>query len=62
MPVGAFALTLDIARENGTGMKNTDVLLEGKYALSKRTFTYAALLRDGATKTNGFGVGLRHNF
>lgn len=70
VPVGAFALTLDIARENGTGMKNTDVLLEGKYALSKRTFAYAAYYKDGAApggvyKTgakNHLGLGIRHNF
>ena len=70
VPVGAFALTLDIARENGTGMKNTDVLLEGKYALSKRTFAYAAYYKDGAApggvyKTGAkshLGLGLRHNF
>lgn len=37
VPVGPVALTLDIARENGTGMKNTDFLVEAKYALSKRT-------------------------
>ncbi len=70
VPVGAFALTLDIARENGTGMKNTDVLLEGKYALSKRTFAYAAYYKDGAApggvyKTGAkshLGLGVRHNF
>lgn len=73
VPVGAFAVTLDIARENGSGMKNTDFLLEGKYALSKRTFAYAAYYKDG--DSNGaaaggyntgakshFGLGLRHNF
>ena len=73
MPLGAFSITADIARENGTGMKNTDFLLEGKYALSKRTFAYAAYYKDG--DANGaaaggyntlakshFGVGIRHNF
>ena len=60
VPVGAFALTLDIARENGTGMKNTDFLVEAKYALSKRTFVYGAYLRlDG---DNNYGIGVRHNF
>ena len=29
VPLGAFSITADIARENGTGMKNTDFLLEG---------------------------------
>jgi len=60
-PMGPVTLTFDIARATAGG-KETDYVLEAKYAVSKRTFTYAALLRDGATKTNGFGVGLRHNF
>ena len=70
VPVGAFALTLDIARENGDGMKNTDFLVEAKYALSKRTFAYAAYYKDGEAaggvyKTgakNHLGLGVRHNF
>ncbi|OGA96568.1 MAG: hypothetical protein A2Z55_05080 [Burkholderiales bacterium RIFCSPHIGHO2_12_63_9] len=73
VPVGAFALTLDIARENGTGMKNTDFLLEAKYALSKRTFAYAAYYKDGDSNgalaggyatgaKNHIGLGVRHNF
>ena len=70
VPVGPVALTLDIARENGTGMKNTDFLVEAKYALSKRTFTYAAYYKDGEApggvyKTgakNHLGLGIRHNF
>ena len=73
VPVGPVALTLDIARENGTGMKNTDILVEAKYALSKRTFTYAAYYKDGDSngaaaggyKTgakNHLGLGIRHNF
>ena len=73
VPVGAFALTLDIARETGDGMKNTDFLLEAKYALSKRTFAYAAYYKDGDANgalvggynsgaKNHLGLGLRHNF
>ena len=70
VPVGPVALTLDIARENGSGMKNTDFLVEAKYALSKRTFAYAAYYKDGEAgngiyKTgakNHFGLGVRHNF
>ena len=73
VPVGAFALTLDIARENGTGMKNTDFLVEAKYALSKRTFAYAAYYKDGDNNgalpggyntgaKNHLGLGVRHNF
>ncbi|RID98518.1 porin [Simplicispira hankyongi] len=70
VPVGPVALTLDIARQTNSGFKNTDVLLEAKYALSKRTFTYATYYKDGADdagnyKTgakNTFGLGVRHNF
>lgn len=60
--MGAFALTLDLTRDtkNLAGKKYTNSLLEGKYALSKRTFMYAAYLRvDGQ---NGYGIGVRHNF
>lgn len=60
-PMGPVTLTFDIARVT-SGVKETDYVLEAKYAVSKRTFTYAALYRDGLTKTNGVGVGLRHNF
>lgn len=65
VPVGAFNLTLDIARD--TGFKDTDLLLEAKYALSKRTFAYAAYYKDGDKKLvtgakSHFGLGLRHNF
>lgn len=45
--VGPVALTLDIARD--TEFKDTDFLLEAKYPLSKRTFVYAAYLRDGGS-------------
>ena len=69
VPVGAFSVTLDIARD--TKAKDTDVLVEGKYALSKRTFAYAAYYNDGKQdgaavyKTgakNHLGLGIRHNF
>ena len=71
VPVGAFALTLDIARN--TSAKDTDFLLEGKYALSKRTFAYAAYYKDGDKNgalpggfntgaKNHLGLGVRHNF
>lgn len=73
VPLGAFSVTADIARQNGDGMKNTDFVLEGKYALSKRTFAYAVYYKDGdangaaaggyATGAKShFGVGVRHNF
>jgi predicted porin len=62
--LGPVALTLDIARD--TGFKDTNVLVEAKYPLSKRTFAYAAFLRDGKGKTaanvNNIGLGIRHNF
>lgn len=61
--LGAFALTLDLTRDTKneiSGKKYTNGVLEGKYALSKRTFLYAAYLRfDG---DNNYGIGLRHNF
>lgn len=63
---GPVNLVLDIARD--TFAKDTDVLLEAKYSLSKRTTAYAALLNDGdnkraatASKSN-LGLGIRHNF
>jgi len=43
-------------------------VLEAKYALSKRTFAYGVYMRDGAVTgsaakgTNGYAVGVRHNF
>ena len=59
---GAASVTLDLTRDtkNLAGKKYTNGLLEGKYALSKRTFMYAAYLRhDG---NNNYGLGFRHNF
>lgn len=66
-PMGPVTLTVDIARDNGTNAtKNTDLLLEAKYALSKRTFAYGVYMKDGAVSggksVNGYAVGLRHNF
>lgn len=64
-PLGPVTLTADIARATDGG-KNTDFLLEAKYALSKRTFAYGVYMKDGAVSgaksTNGFAVGVRHNF
>jgi predicted porin len=64
---GPFSVTLDLARDTknqiNLGINNkkyTNVLLEGKYALSKRTFVYAAYLRFD--NKNNYGLGLRHNF
>ena len=60
---GAFSLTLDVTRDTKneiSGRKYTNGLLEAKYALSKRTFVYGAFLRmDG---NNNYGLGVRHNF
>jgi predicted porin len=64
MKLGPVSLVVDIARD--TEAKDTDVLLEAKYPLSKRTTAYAAFLRNGdgkqATSVNNYGVGIRHNF
>lgn len=63
MRMNAWTLTADLVRDtkNNAGPKKyTNALLEAKYALSKRTFMYAAYLRlDGG---NNYGLGLRHNF
>ena len=60
---GAFALTVDLTRDTKnewTGKKYTNGVVEAKYALSKRTFVYGAYLRlDG---DNNYGIGVRHNF
>ena len=60
---GAFALTLDLTRDTKnewTGKKYTNGLVEAKYALSKRTFVYGAFLR--VDSDNNYGIGVRHNF
>ncbi|MBR6976480.1 MAG: porin, partial [Ottowia sp.] len=69
---GAFTVTLDVTRDTKnewsgswsgttwTPKKYTNVLLEGKYELSKRTFFYGAVLRlDGNTN---WGLGIQHQF
>ena len=60
---GATSVTLDLTRDTKnewTGKKYTNGVVEAKYALSKRTFVYGAFLRyDG---DNNYGVGVRHNF
>lgn len=70
MQAGPVYLVLDIARD--TDYKDTDVLVEVKYPLSKRTVAYAAFLRNGEGKVNqadgssinvnNIGLGIRHNF
>ena len=65
-PMGPLTLTADLARD--TEYKDTNFLLEAKYALSKRTFIYGVYMSDGdgkgaATKNiNGYSLGVRHNF
>ena len=60
---GAFAVTLALTRDTKnewTGKKYTNGVVEAKYALSKRTFVYGAFLR--LDDTNNYGIGVRHNF
>ena len=59
-PFGPASVALDVARD--TGLKSTNFVVEGKYNLSKRTFTYAAVQRNGAAKVTTSSIGLRHNF
>lgn len=63
-PFGPVTLGLDIGRDTGSVVKSTDYAAEVKYPLSKRTFVYGALYRDGsaASDKNAYGLGLRHNF
>lgn len=64
MKAGPVNLVVDVARD--THFKDTNVLVEAKYPLSKRTFAYAAFVRDGKGKNaeniNNVGLGIRHNF
>ena len=72
VPLGPVNLVVDVARD--TEFKDTDLLVEVKYPMSKRTTAYAAVLRDGKKKNgalgaatagkdvNGLGLGIRHNF
>jgi len=61
-PMGPVTLTADLARDTGSAVKSTDYIIEAKYALSKRTFAYGIIHRDGSAKVNTTGVGVRHNF
>ena len=61
--VGAFGLVVDLTRDTKnewTGKKYTNGVVEAKYALSKRTFVYGAYLR--LDDENNYGIGVRHNF
>ncbi len=67
---GAASVLVDVAREtkanydiNGVtykGRKDTNVLVEGRYAFSKRTFAYANYVRFA--RGNNYGLGMRHDF
>lgn len=61
---GPVQLTLEAARD--TDNKDTDIVLEAKYPLSKRTFVYAAYAHNGkgkaASDVNSTLIGIRHNF
>lgn len=61
---GPVQLTLEVARD--TDKKDTDLVLEIKYPLSKRTFVYGAYVHNGkgkaATDVNSTLIGMRHNF
>ena len=67
---GAASVVLDVARQTKAaydlggvsykGKKYTNALLEGRYALSKRTFVYANYIR--LDNDNNYGVGMRHDF
>lgn len=60
-----WSLTFDVVRDlrnrwGGGSHRYTNWVLEGRYALSKNTFLYAATLRlDGATN---FGTGVQYRF
>jgi len=66
--LGPVSLVIDMARD--TDAKDTDVLVEVKYPLSKRTTAYVAVLSNGDKKAsaavaavkNNYGLGIRHNF
>jgi predicted porin len=64
VPIGAVTLIADVARD--TQNKDTDYLLEARYALSKRTFVYGAFQHNGKGKAvkdvDSTMVGIRHNF
>ncbi|MDR0274296.1 MAG: porin [Burkholderiaceae bacterium] len=62
---GAASVVVDLSRDtknawDASRKKYTNGLVEGKYALSKRTSLYAAYLR--LDKQNNWGLGLHHNF
>ena len=67
---GAASVTVGLVRETKSeyvlndvkykGKKNTNGLVEARYAFSKRTFVYANYLR--LNRGNNYGIGMRHDF
>lgn len=60
---GLASIVLDVTRDfkNEWGsQKYTNVMLEGKYALSKQSFLYAVYRR--LDSKNDYFIGIRHNF
>jgi predicted porin len=72
LPMGPWTFTGDIATvQSGNALlagqsSDTNVLLNAKYALSKRTFVYGVYIIDNkginTQDTNAYSLGLRHNF
>jgi len=69
VPAGQWSFTLDLANDTvsrAASSNDLDVLFEVKYALSKRTFVYGVLVKDGKGKitddVNAYAIGMRHNF
>ena len=62
--LGPVDLVFDVVRYTvfATDVTDTHYLLEAKYPLSKRTFAYGAVLRNGAADVTQTSVGIRHNF
>ena len=50
----------DLNGVNFKGKKNTNGVVEGRYAFSKRTFVYTNYARYNSS--NNYGVGMRHDF
>jgi predicted porin len=66
---GPYSLTLNVTRDTRNEIyiavpsmqrKYTNEMLEGKYALSKRTFLYAVY--EHFDSDNNYALGIRHNF
>lgn len=73
LPLGAFSLAADVvyAEQRNGSADGVDVVVEAKYALSKRTFVYGVYYHaddDGPaygshfSDKNNYAIGIRHNF